>query len=184
MSNLINSHQEDWQKILDFFKKELASIRTGRANPAILDGVKVEAYGAKTPLVQLASINIPEARAITVEPWDKNVIKEVEKAIRQADLGINPVNEGGLIRLIVPQLTEESRRQLVKALNEKLEKARISLRSLRDRIKEEILRAEKNKEITEDDRFEQLKQLDETVGEYNKKIEELGADKEKEIMTV
>ncbi len=184
MSDLIDQYKEELGGVIDYLKKEISSIRTGRANPQILDNVQVDAYGTKTPLNQVASISVPEARTIVVEPWDKNIIKDAEKAIREANIGVNPVNEGNIVRLTVPQLTEESRKELIKMLNEKLEQARIKLRSLRDRIKEGIQKAEKNNEITEDDRFKLLKELDETISDYNKKIEAIGEEKEKEIMTV
>ncbi|MEK7652980.1 MAG: ribosome recycling factor [Patescibacteria group bacterium] len=182
--NIIESNQGEFNKAIEHFKTDIATLKTGRANPAILDGVVVEAYGAKTPLNQLASISVPEARSIIVQPWDKNIVKEVEKAITQADLGINPTNEGDKIRIVFPQMTEESRKEIVKILKEKMEKARIAIRTVREKIKEEILEAEKNKEFGEDERFKEVEELDKKTGEYNDKIKEIGEKKEAEIMTV
>ncbi len=136
MNQYTQAKQADFIKAIDFFKKDISSLRTGRANPAMLDGVVVDAYGAKTALVGLASISVPEARSIVISPWDKNIAKDIEKAIVAADLGINPVNEGDKIRLVVPQLTEENRKELVKKLSEKMETARIALRQIRDQIEE------------------------------------------------
>ena len=170
--------------MIDFFKKDIASLRTGRANPGVLDGILVEAYGAKTPLVGLASITVPEARSIVVSPWDKNITKEVEKAITAAALGLNPVNEGDKIRLVVPQLTEENRKELVKKLSEKMETGRISLRQTRDEIKEAIEAGFKNKEMSEDDKFRFIKELDEEVSRRNDELKKIKEKKEEEIMTI
>ncbi|OIO52531.1 MAG: ribosome recycling factor, partial [Parcubacteria group bacterium CG1_02_44_65] len=174
----------DFSKTIDFFKKDIASLRTGRANPGVLDGILVEAYGAKTPLVGLASITVPEARSIVVSPWDKNITKEVEKAITAAALGLNPVNEGDKIRLVVPQLTEENRKELVKKLSEKMETGRISLRQTRDEIKEAIEAGFKNKEMSEDDKFRFIKELDEEVSRRNDELKKIKEKKEEEIMTI
>ena len=118
MNQYIQAKQGDFIKAVDFFKKDISNIRTGRANPAMLDGIFVDAYGTKTALVGLASISVPEARCIVITPWDKTITKDIEKAITAADLGVNPVNEGDKIRLVVPQLTEENRKELVKKLRE------------------------------------------------------------------
>jgi len=184
MNKYIQTKQADFTKILDFFKKDIASLRTGRANPSILDGVLVEAYGTKTPLVGLASISVPEARSIVVAPWDKSIAKDIEKAIVAANLGINPVNEGAQIRLVVPQLTEENRKELVKKLNEKLEASRISLRQTRDEIKEAIAEAFKNKDMSEDDKFRFVKELDEEIARQNDELKKFKDKKEEEIMTI
>ncbi len=184
MADIIAKHQGDFEKVVQFFDEELATIRTGRASAQMLDKVVVETYGTKSSIVSLASVSVPEPRTIVIEPWDKNVVKDIERALQAANLGVSPVAEGGKIRLNIPQLTEETRKELVKKLKEKLEKARVSLRSVREKAREEILRAEKTKEIAEDDRFALQKKLDEEVAAYNAKIEERGEKKEKEIMTV
>ncbi len=184
MNQYIEAKQEEFSKAVDFFKKDIASLRTGRANPAMLDGIQVEAYGTKTPLNGLASITVPEARNIVVSPWDKNILKDIEKAIIEADLGVGVNNEGDKIRLTIPQMTEENRRDLVKKLNEKAEAARIAFRQVRDEIKSSIEQAEKDKEIPEDDKFRFIKELDEEVGKLNNELKEIRERKEEEIMTV
>lgn len=184
MNQYIQVKQNDLVKVIEFFKKDISGLRTGRANPAILDNILVEAYGAKTAIVSLASISVPEARSIVVTPWDKNITKDIEKAIVAANLGINPVNEGDKIRLVMPQLTEENRNELVKRLNEKMETARISLRQIRDEIKELIETAFKNKSISEDDKFRFFKELDEEIARQNEEIKKIKDKKGEEIMTI
>ncbi|MDO8667820.1 MAG: ribosome recycling factor [bacterium] len=184
MNQYIQAKRNDLIKVIDFFKKDISSLRTGRANPAILDNIIVEAYGAKTALVGLASISVPEARSLVVTPWDKSISKDIEKAIVAADLGINPVNEGDKIRLVIPQLTEENRNELVKKLNEKMETARISLRKTRDEIKELIEAAFKSKAVNEDDKFRYLKELDEEIASRNDEIKKIKDKKGEEIMTI
>lgn len=184
MNKYIQAKQADFTKTLDFFKKDIAGLRTGRANPSILDGILVEAYGTKTPLVGLASVTVPEARSIVITPWDKTIAKEIEKAVTAANLGINPVNEGAQIRLVVPQLTEENRKELVKKLSEKMETSRISLRGARDEVKDAIEEAFKNKELSEDDKFRFIKELDEEIARQNDALKSLKDKKEEEIMTI
>ena len=184
MNKYITARQEDWQKTQEFFKREIAGIRTGRANPNILDGIQVEAYGTKTPLNGVAAINVPDGQSIVVAPWDKNIIKDVEKTIVEADLGVSVTNEGDKIRLTVPKMTEENRKELVKKLNEKHEAARVSIRQVREEIKAAIEKAEKDKEITEDDKFMFIKELDEEVGKQNDTLKEMRDKKEEDIMTI
>ena len=184
MNQYIQTKQSEFNKAIDFFKKDIAGIRTGRANPAMLDGVYVEAYGTKTAMVGLASISVPEARSIVITPWDKTITKDIEKAITAADLGINPVNEGDKIRLVVPQLTEENRKELVKKLSEKMETARIALRQIRDEIKNTIEEAFKNKTMSEDDKFRFFKELDEETARQNDALKSVKDKKEEEIMTI
>lgn len=184
MNKYLQVKQAELEKIIDFFKKEIMSLRTGRANPAILEGIQVEVYGAKTPLNGLANISVADAKSIIVTPWDKSVIKDLEKSIMDANLGVGVVNEGDQIRITVPEMTEENRKELVKKLNEKQEKTRISIRQVRDEIKDDIEKAEKNKEIAEDDKFRFLKELDEEVAQKNNTLKEIRDQKEKDIMTV
>lgn len=184
MNQYIQAKQSDLMKTIDFFKKDISSLRTGRANPAILDNLLVEAYGAKTPLVSLASVSVPEARSIVITPWDKSIAKDVERAIVAADLGLNPVNEGDKIRLVVPQLTEENRHELVKKLNEKMEVSRVSLRQTRDEIKGLIEAAFKDKAVNEDDKFRFFKELDEEIAHRNDELKKIKDKKEEEIMTI
>jgi len=184
MNQYIEAKQGDFQKAIDFFKNEIASLRTGRANPSILSGVQVEAYGARSPINALANINVSDGQSMVVAPYDKNIIKELEKAIIEADLGLSAINEGDKIRLNVPQMTEENRKELVKKLNEKQEKARITIRQAREEIKEIIEKAFENKEISEDDKFRFIKELDEEVGKKNEELKKIRDMKEEEIMTV
>ena len=184
MNQYIQAKQGDFAKAVDFFKKDISSIRTGRANPSILDGIFVEAYGTKTALVGMASISVPEARSIVITPWDKTIAKDIEKAITAANLGLNPVNEGDKIRLVVPQLTEENRKELAKRLSEKMETARIALRQIRDEIKNVIEDAFKNKAISEDDKFRFIKELDEEITRQNDALKSIKEKKEEEIMTI
>ena len=184
MNQYILKKQNDFIKVIELFKKEIASLRTGRASPAILDGVQVEAYGAKTPLVGLATINLADARSLVVIPWDRNIIKEIEKALTVADLGLSLIAEGDKIRLILPMLTEENRRQLVKKLNEKMESSRINLRLIRDEIKEAIEKAFKNKEINEDDKFRFIKELEDEISRQNELLKKIRDKKEEEVMTI
>lgn len=184
MNQYIQAKEGAISQVIDFFKKEIANLRTGRANPAILEGVQVEAYGTKTPINGLANINVPDGQSLTVTPWDKNVIKEIEKAIVEEDLGVSVVNEGDKIRLTVPKMTEENRKDIVKKLNEKMEEARIKVRQVRDEIKSSIEKAEDSKEITEDDKFRFIKELDEEIGKKNDELKETRDKKEQDIMTI
>ncbi|MDO8669227.1 MAG: ribosome recycling factor [Candidatus Buchananbacteria bacterium] len=182
--SIVDNHKIDFNKTMDHFVSDMATLKTGRANPAVLDSIKVEAYGSFVPINQVASIAVPEARSIIIQPWDKSVINNIDKAIRESDLGLSPINEGDKIRISIPQMTEESRKEIVKNLNKKMEDARIAIRGVRDEIKEEILTAEKNKEFGEDEKYSLIEQLDKMTGDFNNKIKELGDKKEKEIMTV
>ncbi|MDD5043402.1 MAG: ribosome recycling factor [Patescibacteria group bacterium] len=184
MHQLIQKHEGEFAQALEFIKKEVSTIQTGRANAALVEDISVEAYGVRTPLKQLASIGVPEARTITIEPWDKNIGKDIEKAIRDSGRGLNPINEGGVVRINIPQMTEETRKDLLKLLNKKIEEGKIKLRAVREKIREEIIAAEKSKEITEDDKYALQKELDEVTGDYNKKVEEITKKKEEEITTI
>lgn len=184
MNQFVNVKKDDFNKVIEFFHKELSSLRTGRANPGILEGIHVDVYGAKTPINGVASINVVDSQCITVAPWDKSVLKDIEKALVEADLGLGITNEGDKIRLKVPKMTEENRKDLVKKLNEKMESSRISIRKLRDEIKTDIEKAESVKEISEDDKFRFIKELDEEVSKRNGEIKDIRDKKEVEIMTI
>jgi len=184
MNDYIQAKEGEFIKTIDFFIKEIANIRTGRVNPNILEGVRVDAYGAKTPINGVASVTVPDGSSIVIAPWDKNVIKEIEKAIIDANLGVSVTNEGDKIRLTMPKMTEENRIELVKKLNEKQEIARISIRQTREDIKNSIEQAEKDKEITEDEKFRFIKELDEETGSRNDRLKEIRDKKETEIMTI
>ncbi|MFA6428380.1 MAG: ribosome recycling factor [Candidatus Buchananbacteria bacterium] len=182
--NNLTPYFPEFEKAITHVKSDISGLRTNRANPDMVEKVVVEAYGTPTPLVQLASIAVPEARSIVIMPWDKSLLKDIEKGILAANLGLNPVNEGTQLRISMPQLTEESRKDLVKLLNQKLEQGRQVIRKLRDKIREEINATEKAKEISEDKKFELLKELDEKTQEFNEKIKKIGEEKEKEITTI
>lgn len=184
IKDIIESKHESLRKSLDHFIEEAGTLRTGRANPAIVEGLLVEYYNAKTPLKQMASISIPEPRQIVISPWDKGAMTQIEAAVRESDLGINPVNDGSVIRITLPALTEERRRELVKTLNSRAEEARISIRGAREEAWKEIQEAEKEGLIGEDDKFRGKDDLQKVVDEYNAKLETFREKKEGEIMTV
>jgi ribosome recycling factor len=184
MNKFLLAKKPEFQKAVEFFKKDIGSLRTGRANTAILEGVQVEAYGAKTPLIGLANVVAADARSLIVSPWDRNVMKDVEKAIIEAGLGLGVVNEGDKIRLTIPAMTEENRKELVKKLNEKTEHAKVSIRQNREAIKTAIEKAEKDKAISEDDRFRFMEELEEEVKKVNEELKGIRDKKEKEIMTI
>lgn len=165
-------------------KSELNAIRTGRANPALVENIQVDYYGTKTPLLQLASISAPDPRCILIQPWDKNALKDIEKTLQTSSLGINPVNEGNAIRLPIPPLTEERRKDLVKVVNQKTEEAKVSVRNIREEIWRQLKEQKTKGTISEDDMYAQQKKLQELVDGYNKQIKEMGEGKEQEIMTI
>lgn len=184
MNQYIQLKQSAFQKAIDFFKQDIAGLRTGRANPAILEKVSVEVYGTKTFINVLTNISVSDAKSIIVSPWDKSIIKNIEKAITEANLNVGIINEGDKIRITIPQMTEENRKELVKKLHEKMENTRIVIRQIRDKIKEEIEKAAKIKEITEDDKFQFIKELDEETRVQNKNLKEIADKKEKEIIII
>ncbi|HTX87018.1 MAG TPA: ribosome recycling factor [Candidatus Nanoarchaeia archaeon] len=184
MNQYLVAKKEEFRKAVEFFKKDISALRTGRANTAILEGVQVEAYGAKTPLVGLSNVTAADARSLIVSPWDKNIVKDVEKAILEAGLGLGVVNEGDKIRLTIPAMTEENRKDLVKKLNEKTEQAKVSVRQNREAIKTAIEKAEKDKAISEDDRFRFMEELEEEVKRVNEELKTIRDKKEKEVMTI
>lgn len=182
--DIIESHQIEFGKVIDFFKKDIQSIRTNRANPELVNHLLIEVYGTKTPLEQLATLSVPEPRTIVIQPWDKNIIKEIERSLAKADIGTSPVVNEGIIRLILPPLNEERRNGLVKILHTKLENARKSLRVIRDSVRDKIVKAERLKEIGEDDKYRLFEKLDKITGEHQEEIRLIGERKEKEIATV
>jgi len=182
--SIIDNHKEKFDKVIEHFRVEIGALKTGRANPAMLDMVRVEAYGALSPINQVASVSMPDARSLVVQPWDKSVLKEIEKAIVESNLNLSPINDGERIRLNLPALTEETRRDVVKLLNQKAEETKIAVRLERDAVKEEIIEAEKNKDFGEDEKFRLLEDLDKKISGYNEKIKELAEAKEQEIMTI
>ena len=170
-------------EIIASLKTEVASLRTGRATPALVENLEVEAYGLRQPLKTLGAISAPDGRQIAIQPWDKSLIPAIEKAIRGSALGLNPVADKDIVRLPIPPLTEERKKDLVKILRDKMEQSRIQVRRLRVEVMKEIDAEEKAKNISEDEKFRKKQEVEKKIGEGNKKIEELGMTKENEIMT-
>lgn len=179
---VMRNTQTNMDNAINAFTRELGTIRAGRANATLLDGIQVLYYGANTPLNQLAQISVPEARMIVITPYDKNILGDIEKAINKSDLGITPSNDGTIIRLVVPQLTEERRREIAKQVGEEAENAKVAVRNVRRASIDELRKLEKNGELSEDElrRFETEVQIltDDSV----KKVDEIAAEKEKEII--
>jgi ribosome recycling factor len=174
----------DMDHAVDFFRREISHIRAGKANPTMLEGVRVEYYGSVMPLTQVANISAPEARMLTVQPWDKSMIGPIEKAIMSAGLGFNPQNDGVLIRVPVPMLTEERRLELVKVAREQAERARIGIRNARRDANDHIKKKQKDNSLPEDARFEAESEIQKLTDSEIAKIEEFLQIKEKEITTV
>jgi ribosome recycling factor len=172
------------EKAVEDFRKEMAATRTGRASVHMLDSVVVEAYGSQMPLNQLANVSAPEPQLITVQPWDVSQIGAIEKAIRAADLGLNPMNDGKLVRVPVPALTEDRRKDMVKHLHKVLEEHRTAVRNIRRDGNDLIKKATKDKKITEDEERGSLEQLQKLTDDEIKKMEELAKGKEKEVLSV
>ena len=183
MSYDFSKFEDNIKEVEDWLLKEFSTIRTGMASPALLDGVKVNSYGSFLPINQIANVGVEDAKTLTVSPWDVNQIKEIEKAITDANLGVSVSVGGTGIRVSFPDLTSERRALLIKTAKEKLEKARVSLRSERDTVWDEIQRQEKDGEIGEDEKFRLKEQMQKIVDELNKKLGELFNKKETEIST-
>ena len=166
----------------DHFRKELSKVRTGRANLSLFEDIKVEYYGTLTPVNQLASLGIPDPTLITVQPWDPTLLEPIDKAIRAADLGFNPLNDGKTIKVPIPPLDDERRREMAKKIKKMLEDEKTALRNMRRESKDEIEQLEKDKKVTEDDKFNGLELLQKIIDDYSKKIEETAATNEKEIL--
>jgi len=171
-------------KDVENVSKELSTLKAGRANPHMLDKISVDYYGAATPLSQVAAISSPEPRILLVQPWDATLLKAIEKAIMASDLGLNPANDGKVIRLVIPQLTEERRKDLVKVVHKTAEECKVALRNIRRSAVEEMKKSEKAKEITEDDVKDGEKTIQKLLDDCIKKADSITKDKETEIMTV
>lgn len=180
----MQNFKEKLGDIIEHLKSEIVPLRTGRATPALVENVMVDYYGTPTELKAIASIASPEPRTLLIQPWDKNAIQPIEKAIQSSSLGLNPVTDRDTIRLSIPSLTEERRKELARLLGRHLEDARIRVRKEREDALREIDRREKAKEISEDARFRARNEVQRAVDEVNRKIEEIGKTKEREIMTV
>jgi len=170
------------RKTIEALAKELASIRTGRASPALVEHIKIDYHGVVTPLIQLASISVPEPKTIAIHPWDRSIINNIDKAILKSDLGLNPINDGTIIRVIIPVLTEERRKDLVRVVHKRLEESRISVRNIRREGVDELKSAEKNKEISQDQSIRASEQLQKLTDSHIESINKIGKDKEAEIL--
>jgi ribosome recycling factor len=184
LEQIVSNTKPKMEKGVERFKEEIAKLRTGRANPVMVEGLMVDYYGARTPLKQVASINVPEPRLIVVQPWDKDSLVNIEKAISEAQLGLNPMNDGQVIRLAIPPLNEERRVELARTLGKYAEEAKVAVRKAREDAWDEIQEMVKNGKLAEDDKFRGKDMLQKSVDEYNGKIEEIREKKEKEMMEI
>lgn len=184
MNETMQLCNDKMDKSIKSLEKEYASIRAGRANPAILDKITVDYYGVPTPIQQMAAVSVPDPRTIMIQPWDMNTLKDIEKAIQASDLGINPNNDGKVIRLNFPPLTEERRKDLVKEVKKYGEECKIAIRSIRRDILEKFKAQKKDGTITEDDLKDFEKQVQDATDKHCKEVDKVAAEKEKEIMSI
>ncbi|MBN2574626.1 MAG: ribosome recycling factor [Deltaproteobacteria bacterium] len=184
VSDVLKELQVNLEKGIEALKKDLGKVRTGRASVSILDGMRVDYYGTPTPLNQVASLNVPDPRLITIKPWEKSLIPEIEKTIRASQLGLNPSSDGEIIRLPMPPLTEERRKELVKMVKKMAEEAKVALRGSRRDANEMLKEFQKDKEITEDEEKQGLKKVQEATDAAVTKVDDIVARKEKEILEV
>jgi ribosome recycling factor len=182
VSDVLTSHENKMQKAVDNLKRELATVRTGRASPSLLDRITVDYFGVPTQINALANVNAPEPRLLVIAPWDKNTLGMIEKAILKSDLGLTPTNDGKVIRLSIPQLTEDRRREMTKIVKKRTEEGRVALRNLRRDGHEDLKKAEKDKLISEDDMKRGLERLQKLTDSYILRADEVGQHKEQEIM--
>lgn len=181
---VISAAKEKMAKAIQAYTRELATVRAGRANASLLDRITVDYYGAPTPVNQLAGISTPEARLLVIQPYDKSILGEIEKAILKSDLGLNPSNDGSIIRLAIPQLTEERRKELVKVIKKESEEAKVAIRNIRRDANDDFKKLEKNGDITEDELRGYSDDVQKLTDEHIQKIDQITKDKEKEIMEV
>lgn len=184
IKEITSSIEDKMKKTLEAMKKDFASLRAGRATPSLLDKIVVEYYGAMSPINQLANVSVPEPRLLVIQPWDKNVISDIERAIMKSDLGLTPSSDGSLIRISIPQLTQERRNDLVKVIKKKAEDARVSIRNLRREANDELKLFEKEGDISEDDNRRGQEEVQKLTDKYVKEVDLILDNKEKEIMEV
>ena len=184
INDIITSNEERLKKSIESLKREFGSLRAGRATPTLLDKVMVDYYGTPTPVNQVAKVSVPEPRMIMIQPWEKAMLHEIEKAIMKSELGLSPNSDGTAIRLSIPQLTQERRKELVKTVNKKGEEAKVAIRNIRRDANEHIKKLEKDKEITEDESKKALEKFQKIVDSFIKNVDTLKEAKEKEIMEV
>lgn len=183
-SKTMSNTKERMSKAIQTFTRELASIRAGRANASLLDKITVDYYGAPTPVNQLAGISVPEARMLVIQPYDKTALGDIEKAIMKSDLGITPTSDGNIIRIVIPQLTEERRKDLVKLVKKEAEDAKVAIRNIRRDANDDLKKLEKNGEITEDDLRGYSDDVQKMTDDHITQIDSIAKDKEKEILEV
>lgn len=184
MHSILEMYKGDFSGVVEHLKLDITSLRTGRATPAIVEDIPIEAYGGRQPLKAVASIGVADAKTLTIDPWDKGLMQAVETGLRNSPLGISPVNDGKLIRLSLPDLTHERRADLIKVLHQKLEGARIALRQVREDVRTAIDKAYKDKALAEDEKFSLQDELERMVKDYNESVRDIGEEKEKEIQTI
>lgn len=184
MSTIVDTHRPQFDEALDHLKKELRNLRTGRARASLVEEIPVDVYGSRMDMKSVASISTPDAKTIQIEPWDKNVAKDIEKALIAANLGMAPNVAGAVIRLVMPSMTEENRKAFAKQVRERAEEARIRVRNVREEIREKIHAQEQDKTIGEDEKFRLQEQLDKVAADMNAQIEKVAGEKEQEVMTI
>jgi len=184
MHYILSEKKSLFEKAVDHTQKELSGIRTGRASTALVEGLKISVYGAPQDLKNVAAIAVPDSQTIQIEPWDESNVKEIEKAIMDSDINLVPNTAGKIIRLSIPPLTEDTRKDLVKVIGKKVEEGKISIRNIREDIRKEIEKLESDNEISEDERYQLQDELDTLVKEVNSKIDELGKEKEAQVLKV
>lgn len=182
--SILKDMEERMSKAIHTLKKDLATLRTGRATPAILDKVVVDYYGSPTPISQLASINAPEPRLLLIQPWDKSALKDIDKAIQQSDIGLTPSNDGSVIRIVVPPLTEERRKDLVKVAGKHGEETKVAIRNIRRDANEDIKKLEKSGTISEDESRRHQESIQKTTDKFIAEVDKVVKEKEKDIMEV
>jgi ribosome recycling factor len=183
-ADLLGDAERRMQKAIEALKQDLAAIRTGRASLALIERITVDYYGAPTPINQVASVSVPEARLLMIQPWDKKMLADIEKAIQKSDLGINPNNDGQIIRLNVPPMNEERRRDLVKTLHKKLDEHKVAVRNVRRDIHDKLREREKKKEVSEDELKRSTEKLQKLTDRYIDEMDKVGRTKEQEILEV
>ncbi len=184
MSDAVKAYEEKMNKTISVLTADFSTIRAGRANPAILDKITVDYYGSPTPINQMAAISVAEAKILVIQPWDRSTLKSIEKAIQASDIGINPANDGSVLRIVFPPLTEERRKEITKGIYKKAEESKVAIRSIRREANEKFKAQKKASEITEDDQKLLEKEIQELTDKFCKKIDVIASDKEKEIMEI
>jgi len=184
IEDVFNDAKDRMTKAIEALRRELATIRTGRAHPGLVEHLRVDYYGVPTPLNQLATISVPDPRLLTIQPWDRQAMGAIEKAILKSDLSLTPTNDGTIIRLSIPQLTEERRRELAKVVHKKVEEGRVEVRNIRREAHEELRRLQREKLISEDDQFRGQEKLQKLTDEFVHQVDRVGEEKEAELLAV